>query len=199
MNELVILHFVCVCVHFQMPIVIVGGVTATGKTSVAKELSALLHWDYIEADDFHSKANIAKMQAGNPLTDDDRLPWLQILHEQLANYSSTHRSCVMTCSALKRRYRQILLTGACDSDAKVETPAATECFLFMLTVSRDELHQRLLKRQHEHFMNPSLLDSQLDTLELPANESDEPCCRIIQCDGLSQEDVLHRIRSVLHL
>ena len=183
-----------------MPIVIVGGVTATGKTSIAKKLSDLFHWDYIEADDFHSKENIAKMQAGTPLTDDDRLPWLQTLHEQLASYSSTNRSCVMTCSALRKRYRQILLTGVSDSDTKVEsTSAAAECYLFMLTLSRDELHQRLLKRQHEHFMNPNLLDSQLDTLELPGNESDEPRCKVIQCDGLSQEDVLHRIRNVLHL
>ena len=185
-----------------MPIVIVGGVTATGKTSIAKTLSDLFHWDYIEADDFHSKENIAKMQAGIPLTDEDRLPWLQTLHEQLTNYASTDRSCVMTCSALKKRYRQILLTGVSGSDTNVETrsaAAAAECYLFMFTLSRDELHQRLLKRQHEHFMNPNLLDSQLDTLELPASELDEPRCTIIQCDGLSEKDVLHRIRNVLQL
>ena len=85
-----------------MPIIIIGGVTAAGKTSTAKKLSEMYHWDYIEADEFHSAENIRKMHAGIALTDEDRLPWLLRLHEKLKEYSALNQSCVITCSALKK-------------------------------------------------------------------------------------------------
>jgi carbohydrate kinase (thermoresistant glucokinase family) len=179
-----------------MPIVIVGGTTATGKTCTAKRLKELYNWDYIEADEYHSQSNIDKMHAGIALTDEDRFPWLQRLHEELEKYSSTNRSCIITCSALKKTYRQILLSGSADPDVKTEMP--TENFyLIMLTLSREALHDRLLQRQHEHFMHPALLDSQLETLELPANQEDEPHTYVVKCDGLSLDEVVHQIQKII--
>jgi gluconokinase len=179
-----------------MPIIIIGGVTATGKTSTAKKLKDIYHWDYIEADEYHSQSNIDKMHAGIPLTDEDRLPWLRLLHDQLEKYSSTNRSCIITCSALKKTYRQILLSGTSETDMKAKIPIE-DCYLIMLTLSKEVLHNRLLERQSKHFMNPNLLDSQLETLELPDNEKDEPDMYVINCDGLSLEDVVQQIQKII--
>ncbi|CAF3345622.1 unnamed protein product [Rotaria sp. Silwood1] len=180
----------------SMPIVIIGGVTAVGKTSTAKRLKDLYGWDYIEADEFHSKANIDKMTAGIALTDEDRLPWLQLLHEQLKKYLLTNRSCVMTCSALKRSYRHILLTGSSNPNAQADMPKEA-VYLIILTLSREALHNRLLRRQHEHFMNPLLLDSQIAVLELPINQEDEPYTYLINCDDLSQDEVICQIQMLI--
>ncbi|CAF0724983.1 unnamed protein product [Adineta steineri] len=179
-----------------MPIVIIGGVTATGKTTTAKKLGDIYNWDYIEADEYHPQANIDKMHAGIALTDEDRLPWLRKLHEQLEKYSSLNQSCIITCSALKKTYRQILLTGTSDPDIKGKLPTE-DFYLIMLTLSREELHKRLLQRQTEHFMNPALLESQLDTLELPKNDEDEPHMYIINCDGLTLDDIVHKIQNIV--
>jgi len=179
-----------------MPIVIIGGPTAVGKTCTAKKLKDLYNWTYIEADEYHSQSNIDKMHAGIPLTDEDRLPWLQRLHEELEKYSSTNRSCIITCSALKKTYRQILLTGSSDPDVKSKMPTE-DFYLIMLTLSREELHNRLVQRQHEHFMHPALLDSQLEALELPKNQADEPHTYMINCDSLSQDEVVHQIQKII--
>lgn len=180
-----------------MPIVIIGGVTAVGKTSVAEKLKDIYQWDYIEADEFHSPENVKKMSSGIALTDEDRLSWLQSLHGQVEQYSSLKQSCVMTCSALKKNYRRILLTGSAESDTQLPLPAE-DVYVIMLTLSRETLHQRLLQRQHEHFMHPALLDSQLETLELPTRQTDEPYLSIIACDGLSQEQIIHRIQVIIN-
>lgn len=178
-----------------MPIVIIGGTTATGKTTLAKKLNEIYHWDYIEADEYHSQANIDKMHAGIALTDEDRLPWLQRLHAELEKYSSTNRNCVITCSALKKTYRQILLTGSADSQVKAQIP--TENFhLIILTLSKEALQERLLRRQSEHFMHPSLLDSQLATLELPKSKEDEPYTHVLKCDGLSLDDIVQQVQKI---
>ena len=179
-----------------MPVVIIGGVTAVGKTSTARKLSQLYHWDYIEADEFHSAENIRKMQAGIALNDEDRLPWLLRLHEKLREYSMANRSCVITCSALKRIYRQLLLTGSPMPDPQVHL-APKGFFLIMLTLSKEGLHDRLIKRQHEHFMHPDLLDSQLKTLELPSNPTEEPFLSIVNCDGLSEDEVMQRVQQII--
>ena len=179
-----------------MPIVIIGGTTATGKTTLATKLKEIYHWDYIEADEYHSQANIDKMHAGIALTDEDRLPWLQRLHEELEKYSSTNRSCVITCSALKKIYRQILLTGSADPHVKAKMPTG-DFHLIILTLSKEALQERLLQRQSEHFMHPSLLDSQLATLELPKNEGDEPRTHVLKCDGLSLDDIVHQIQKMI--
>jgi gluconokinase len=183
--------YVRMTLHFQMPIIIIGGVAAAGKTSTAKKLSELFHWDYIEADEYHSNANITKMQAGIALNDDDRWPWLKCLHEKLHSYSMYNQNCILTCSALKKVYRQVLLTG---SRALVDI-SMKNVHVIMLTLTRKNLEQRLLQRQHKHFMHPNLLDSQLETLELP---TDEPYASIIECDHLSQDDIIERIKMIIH-
>lgn len=128
------------------------GVSATGKTSVAKALSAELRVEFIEGDDLHPPENLAKMSAGEPLTDDDRLPWLQAIAEVIAQRSAAGTPTIVTCSALRRTYRDLLRGGA---------PA-----LFFLHLHAD--FEVLLSRMGErtkHFMPTSLLQSQFDTLE----------------------------------
>ena len=92
-------------------IAIVMGVTGAGKTTVAKALVALTGWDFAEGDDFHSEANRKKMHAGIPLDDDDRVPWLESLHQVLLGWHQKGLSGVMTCSALKQKYRDSLTAG----------------------------------------------------------------------------------------
>ncbi|CAF1444065.1 unnamed protein product, partial [Didymodactylos carnosus] len=92
-----------------MTILIIGGVTATGKTSTAKLLHQYFGWDYREADEYHSPENIAKMSAGIPLTDEDRFPWLMKLHETIKQYIYDGKSVILTCSALREIYRHMLL------------------------------------------------------------------------------------------
>jgi len=179
-----------------MPIIIIGGPTATGKTCTAKKLQELYKWEYIEADEYHPQSNIDKMHAGIALTDEDRLPWLEILHEQLEKHSALNQSCIITCSALKKIYRQILLTGTTDPDFKTKMPKE-DFYFIMLTLSKEVLHKRLLQRQKEHFMHPSLLESQLDILELPKSAEDEPHTYTINCDGLSQDEVVHEIQKII--
>jgi gluconokinase len=136
-------------------ILIVAGVSGCGKTTVGALLAGTLHWRFADADSFHPEANVAKMHAGIPLTDADREPWLDTIGRWMDELIAAGQSGVVTCSALKRSYRDRLLTGR---------PAAT---MVLLLVDRDELHRRLTTR-HDHFFPEKLLDSQLATLELPA-------------------------------
>jgi gluconokinase len=133
--------------------VVVMGVTATGKSAVGTRLAARLDMVYVEGDEFHPEANIAKMSAGEPLTDDDRRPWLETLARMLADNREAGVATVMGCSALRRGYRDIL-RGSMPSDA---------LGFVHLTASFDVLRERMEHR--EHFMPASLLQSQFDTLE----------------------------------
>jgi gluconokinase len=137
-------------------IVIVMGVTGTGKTTVAKALTARTGWAFAEGDDFHSEANKAKMHAGNPLTDEDRKPWLETLHGVLTQWAAGGQNGVLTCSALKESYRQILIEGL-----------PTGLAHFVLLEAPEPLLRERLERRPGHFMNPALLDSQFATLEVP--------------------------------
>lgn len=132
--------------------VVVMGVTGSGKTTVATELARRLDWDFTEGDDHHPPANVAKMRAGIPLDDADRLPWLRELAAWIGEHEQAGRSCVLTCSALRRSYRDVL-RGA---GARVR--------FVHLTGSPELLAQRIGSRTG-HFMPPSLLASQLSTLE----------------------------------
>ena len=129
------------------------GVTATGKSAVGTRLADRLDMAYIEGDEFHPEANIAKMAAGEPLTDDDRRPWLETLARMLADNRESGVATVLGCSALRRSYRDIL-RGSMPSDA---------VGFVHLTASFDVLRDRMEHR--EHFMPASLLQSQFDTLE----------------------------------
>jgi gluconokinase len=136
-------------------ILIVAGVSGSGKTTVGALVAGRLHWRFADADTFHPEANVAKMRAGIPLTDADREPWLQAITSWMDDRIAAGQSGVITCSALKRAYRDRLLGGR---------PTATMVFL---QVSRAVLEQRLLARAG-HFFPEKLLDSQLATLEPPA-------------------------------
>lgn len=137
-------------------IVILMGVTASGKSTVAAELVKLTGWKFTEGDDYHSEANKRKMHAGLPLNDADRAPWLAGLHGVIAEWASTGQNGIMTCSALKQAYRDVLTAGI----------AQGICRFVLLEVPFAVLEKRITARPG-HFMNPRLLQSQLDTLELP--------------------------------
>ncbi len=132
---------------------VVMGVSGTGKTSVATELARRLGMTFIEGDSLHPEANIAKMAAGRPLDDADRRPWLETLSAVTAFHDAEGVDTVLTCSALRRRYRDVLRAGV---------PAAS-CWFAHLHAPRDVLQARMERR--EHFMPASLLQSQIDTLE----------------------------------
>ncbi len=139
--------------------IVVMGVSGSGKTTVAVELARRLTWQFTEGDDHHPAANIAAMSAGVPLTDDDRRPWLHRLAAWIGEHETAGRSCVLTCSALKRSYRDLLRDGH-DS-----------VWFVHVTVPEDVLTERVTSRTG-HYMPPSLVASQLATLE-PLTD-DEP-------------------------
>ena len=139
-------------------IVILMGVTGTGKTTIGTLLSQRTGWPYAEGDDYHSDANKAKMHAGIPLTDEDRAPWLATLHELLSGWYQKHGSGILACSALKQSYRDTLTSGI-----------PHEAYRFvLLKVPREVIAERLAHRPN-HYMNPALLDSQFATLEEPSD------------------------------
>ena len=139
--------------------VVVMGVSGSGKTTIAVELARRLGWEFTEGDDHHPPANVAKMSAGIPLDDADREPWLRGLARWIGEREQAGTPCVLTCSALKRRYRDLLRAG-------------NDTVVFVhVDVPEDVLRERLARRTG-HYMPPSLLDSQLATLEPLA--ADEP-------------------------
>lgn len=135
-------------------ILIVAGVSGSGKTTVGALVAGRLRWRFADADTFHPAANVAKMRSGIPLTDADRVPWLHAIGEWMDRQIAEGGSGVVTCSALKRAYRDELLAGR---------PAATMVFLL---VSREVLDRRLMARP-DHFFPEKLLESQLAALEPP--------------------------------
>ena len=135
-------------------VLVVMGVSGCGKTSVAEGLRDRLGWSFQEGDSLHSAENVAKMAAGEPLTDEDRGPWLDRCADWLHGHIAANSGGLLTCSALKRAYRARLGEG---------TPGLL--FLY-LKVSEPVLRQRLEARRG-HYMPSSLLSSQLATLEEP--------------------------------
>lgn len=144
--------------------VVVMGISGSGKTTIATHLAETLNWTFAEADEFHSAENIDKMTSGIPLTDEDRWPWLESIREWLTEQAQGGISTVITCSALRRVYRDIL------------TQAAGEVSFVHLIADTDLILDRM-KTRSGHFMPQSLLPSQLSTLE--PLESDEPGLRIV--------------------
>jgi len=131
---------------------VVMGVSGVGKTSVAAELVTSTGWEFAEGDDFHPEGNRAKMAAGHPLDDEDRWPWLRSVAEWIGEQEAAGRSTVVTCSALKRSYRDLLRDGH---------PSVW----FVHLLAAPELIARRVDARTGHYMPPSLLDSQLTTLE----------------------------------
>jgi carbohydrate kinase (thermoresistant glucokinase family) len=135
--------------------VVVMGVSGAGKSTVARRLADELGWDFAEGDDLHPPENVAKMAAGQPLSDADRIPWLEQVADWIDGEIAGARHGVITCSALKHAYRDLL--------------RRPEVLFVYLSVSRAELERRLRGRRG-HYMPASLLDSQLNALEPPAGD-----------------------------
>jgi gluconokinase len=135
-------------------IIIVAGVSGSGKSTVGALLAGRLGWPFIDGDLLHPPANIAKMQHGEPLTDEDRLPWLRAVGQYMDEQIAAGGSALVACSALKRSYRDLLLAGR--PDARIA----------FLQIGEEVVAQRLAAR-HGHFFNPRLIDSQFADLELP--------------------------------
>jgi gluconokinase len=131
------------------------GVSGTGKTTVGKALAAELGWAFIEGDDFHPVANVEKMTAGIPLTDEDRCPWLQALRRRVEEACGRGEDVVLACSALKHDYRAYL---------ERHDP---ECVHYVYLHGSEELIRRRLAAREGHFMDPALLQSQFEALEPP--------------------------------
>jgi gluconokinase len=128
------------------------GVSATGKSTIGIAVAEDLGWDFIEGDDLHPASNVAKMAAGDPLTDEDRAPWLDEISDRASRQAAAGRSSVVTCSALKRAYRDRLRAGVAGM------------FFLHLDGGYAVLEPRMQQRER-HFMPTGLLRSQIDTLE----------------------------------
>ncbi|MEJ1089093.1 gluconokinase [Microbacterium sp. Mu-80] len=153
--------------------IVVMGVSGAGKTTIARLIGERLGMPFIDADDLHDEANVAKMSAGIPLTDEDRMPWL----ERVGNALSQHPTPVIACSALKRAYRDVL------------RGRAPRTRFVMLDADLERLASQVSHRE-DHFMPPALLQSQLDTLE--PLEADEPGV-VIQVDAGPDELVARAV------
>jgi gluconokinase len=142
---------------FPPIVVVVMGVSGSGKTTVAAALAARMGWEYQEGDDLHPQANVEKMHGGTPLTDEDRWPWLHRIASVIDAWRAAGRSGVLSCSALKRAYRDIIVG-----------PRPNVVLLY-LRGSQALIAHRMAAR-HEHFMPTALLDSQCATLEEPTED-----------------------------
>ncbi|MBY3202257.1 MULTISPECIES: gluconokinase [Rhizobium] len=138
--------------------IIVMGVSGCGKSSVGEKLAEALHLAFIEGDALHPAANVEKMSKGIPLTDEDRMPWLDRIGEDIKASLEKREGIIVSCSALKRLYRD-----------RLRAAAGGNLFFVYLEGSRALLMKRMAERKG-HFMPASLLDSQLATLEVPTGE-----------------------------
>ena len=138
-------------------VIIVMGVSGSGKTTVGQVLAQTLNWPFYDADDFHTPENVAKMARDTPLNDDDRHPWLLRLRDLISEHLVQDTNAVLACSALKRRYRDLLREGN------------TGVTFVFLQGDFDIIWQRMAARD-DHYMKASMLQSQFDTLEPPSSE-----------------------------
>lgn len=157
-------------------IILIMGVTGSGKSTIGKTLSAALGWKYFDADDFFSPASVQKMRQGIPLDDNDRQPWLEQLRALIQGTLTKDESAILACSALKQRYRELLVI-----DDRVQ--------LVYLKGDHGVIEGRLRARRN-HYMNPKLLDSQFQILE-------EPDSGLHVDISPSPEDIVNTIRERL--
>jgi len=161
-------------------IILIMGVAGSGKTTVGEALAAQLGWEFADADDYHPAANVAKMASGIPLTDEDRVSWLDRLRELILSWITANKNGVLACSALKQAYRDRLEMGP-------------EVRVVYLKGARELFRERLLAR-HGHYMRESMLNSQLATLEEPSDaivvEADAAVERIVA-------DILEKLQKSL--
>lgn len=161
---------------------VVMGVSGAGKTTIAERLAERLGWPMGDADEYHSEASVEKMEAGTPLTDEDRVPWLGEVRDWIDEQSTKRQNTVMACSALKRSYRDILR----EADAHV--------VFVHLSADHDVLASRIGSRKG-HFMPSRLLESQIEDLE--SLDSDEAGITVDVAD--SPERITETILRELHI
>lgn len=157
-------------------VIILMGVSGSGKSVIGIELGKQLDWPFYDADDFHSEESKKKMHAGTPLTDDDRAPWLNTLAELIQKHIELEERMVLACSALKDSYRTTL-------------DIHPSCKFVYLKGSFELIKKRMENRTH-HFFSPELLQSQFDTLEEPTH------CLVVDIDD-SVEGIVKTIREKL--
>jgi gluconokinase len=162
----------------QLPVLVVMGVSGSGKSTVGRALVERLGWEFAEGDDMHPAANIAKMEAGVALTDDDRWSWLAEVSAWIRRHTDSGQPGVVTCSALKRRYRDVL--------------RGDHVVFVYLAGNRDEITRRLAQR-HGHYMPAALLDSQFDTLEPPAEDENAITIDVATTPGREADEIIHRL------
>ncbi|MGO2660539.1 gluconokinase [Mycetocola reblochoni] len=136
--------------HSSTPVLIVMGVSGSGKSTLASGLSTTLGWDFLEGDEVHPAANVAKMAAGTPLTDEDRWPWLRSIRRWIDEHQAAGTPGVVTCSSLKRSYRDVL---------------AANGVVFVHPTGDERIIATRMAARTGHYMPASLLASQLATLE----------------------------------
>ena len=134
------------------PVLVLMGVSGSGKSTVAAILAGRLGWDFEEGDDMHPPANVAKMAAGHPLDDEDRWPWLDKVAAWIRQHAEAGRPGIITCSALKKSYRDVL--------------RGDQVVFVYLAGARERIAERMAARLG-HFMSVAMLDSQLETVEPP--------------------------------
>jgi gluconokinase len=164
--------------------IVLMGVSGSGKSTLSGYLAELLGCPVLEGDAFHSAANVAKMTAGHPLTDEDRWPWLGALGNAIGTAAMGHGRAVAACSALKRSYRERLCAAS-----------SVPLYFVLLDTDRAEIARRLANRPG-HYMPPSLLDSQLATLERPGVDECALTLDATRAPALLSADVLGWVQSV---
>jgi gluconokinase len=163
-----------------MTIVLVMGVSGSGKTTIAEGVARAEGWQLLEGDAFHPPANIAKMKSGTPLTDEDRWPWLEAIARRADDLQAEGQSVVIASSALKRSYRDIVIGGR------------DHALLVYLRGSKQLIHDRMAARKG-HFMPPALLDSQFADLEEPIAAEDAIVADIAKPPEETISYVVHEI------
>lgn len=150
--------------------IVLMGVSGYGKTSVSQALSNELEWSFYDGDDFHSLEEVKKMSKGMPLNDEDRAPWLEALHDLISEQLRARKNTILACSALKKKYRQQLRKG-------------NEGLVFVFLDWDFDLILSRMRNRNDHFMQPNMLKSQFDTLEIPSNalrvNIDQPIAAIV--------------------
>jgi gluconokinase len=166
------------------PIIVVMGVSGSGKTTIAELLARRLSLRMLEGDSLHPRENIERMRAGVPLTDEDRRGWLDAIGEHIAAAAQQKRGLVVSCSALKRRYRDILRRHVPD-------------VIFVYLRGDESTIGKRLKLRSGHFMPPALLDSQFEVLEPPDADEAAMSCDIAAAPGTLIESILQQLPSLI--
>jgi gluconokinase len=162
----------------QPLVLVLMGVSGCGKSTVAGLLAGRLGWDFEEGDDLHPAANVEKMASGHPLDDEDRWPWLANVAEWIGERTDAGRPGIITCSALKKSYRDVL--------------RGERVVFVYLAGTREQIARRLAAR-HGHYMPASLLDSQFDALEPPTPEESSITVEVGAGSSVESDQIISRL------